>query len=53
MTKAIGILILLGVLAGCTSVDMGQTSSLTRTTGPQTECNGNPWSWCSGYHGDR
>jgi hypothetical protein len=58
MKKSIGILILLGALAGCSSVDTGQTSSLrptamSATGSPQTSCGGKPWSWCAGYHGDR
>jgi hypothetical protein len=52
MTKFAGILILLGTIAGCTSMDTGQTGSLTPTgSSPGTSCNGNPWSWCVGYHG--
>jgi len=54
MTRSIGVLILLGTLAGCASIDTRQTSSVTPTgTSPQTSCHGNPWSWCAGYHGGR
>jgi hypothetical protein len=53
MTKPFGFLILLAMLAACTSVDMGQTSSISAAgrDSPGTSCHGNPWSWCAGYHG--
>ena len=47
MTKPIGFLILLAVLAGCTSME--GTKSLA---GQTDKCHGKPWSWCVGYHGN-
>jgi hypothetical protein len=45
MSKPIGILLLLTILAGCTST--GDVPAYAQPGG----CDGHPWSWCAGYHG--
>jgi hypothetical protein len=55
--KLAGFLILIGIVAGCTSVDRGTVVSsvdngATRQqpdTAQYGTCEHEPWSWCAGY----
>ena len=45
MAKSIGLFLILTALAGCTSMQ-------TNVPDYAQNCDGKPWSWCAGYHGD-
>jgi hypothetical protein len=54
--KLASVLFLVGILAGCTSVDRGTVSSIGNGAArqqPETaqygNCEHEPWSWCAGY----
>ena len=55
--KRAGVLILIGIVAGCTSVDRGTVvtsigngaASQRPETAQYGTCEHEPWSWCAGY----